>query len=95
MEATEEREKERIERRLKALEREVGRLIDAYQAEVIELKELKERRGRIEEHGRMLKRSDSKRSGGCGQTGSRSSKTFRGSGGVLREHPRCARRAFV
>jgi site-specific DNA recombinase len=51
MEATEEREKERIERRLGALEREVGRLIDAYQAEVIELKELKERRGRIEEHG--------------------------------------------
>jgi chromosome segregation ATPase len=56
MEATEEREKERIERRLGALEREVGRLIDdAYQAQVIELSELKERRGRIEEHGRMLK----------------------------------------
>jgi site-specific DNA recombinase len=54
MEAPQEREKERIERRLKALEREVGRLIDAYQEEVIELSELKERRERIEEHGRML-----------------------------------------
>jgi site-specific DNA recombinase len=47
------REKERIERRFKALDREVGRLIDAYQAEVIELSELsRERRERIEEHGR-------------------------------------------
>lgn len=54
-EAPEEREKERIERRLKALDREVVRLVDAYQAEVIELSELKERRERIEEHGRMLK----------------------------------------
>nr|MDP9486408.1 recombinase zinc beta ribbon domain-containing protein [Actinomycetota bacterium] len=52
----EEREKERIGRKLKALEREVGRLIDAYQAEAIDLAELKERRERIEEHGRMLKR---------------------------------------
>jgi site-specific DNA recombinase len=52
----EEREKERIGRKLKALDREVGRLIDAYQAEVIDLAELKERRERIEEHGRMLKR---------------------------------------
>jgi site-specific DNA recombinase len=52
----EEREKERIGRKLKALDREVGRLIDAYQAEVIDLPELKERRERIEEHGRMLKR---------------------------------------
>ena len=33
----------------------MGRLIDAYQEEVIELSELKERRERIEEHGRMLK----------------------------------------
>jgi site-specific DNA recombinase len=55
VESAQEREKERIERRLKALEREVGRLIDAYQAEVIELCELRERRERIEEHGRMLK----------------------------------------
>ena len=52
----EEREKERIGRKLKALDREVGRLIDAYQAEVIDLSELKERRERIEEHGRVLKR---------------------------------------
>jgi site-specific DNA recombinase len=52
----EEREKERIGRKLKALDREVGRLIDAYQAEVIDLADLKERRERIEEHGRMLKR---------------------------------------
>ena len=52
----EEREKERIGRKLKALEREVSRLIDAYQAEVIDLSELKERRERIEEHGQMLKR---------------------------------------
>jgi site-specific DNA recombinase len=52
----EERERERIGRKLKALDREVDRLIDAYQAEVIDLPELKERRERIEEHGRMLKR---------------------------------------
>jgi len=52
----EERERERIGRKLGALDREVGRLIDAYQAEVIDLPELKERRERIEEHGRMLKR---------------------------------------
>ena len=56
MDNEEEREKERIGRKLKALDREVGRLIDAYQAEVIDLAELKERRERIEEHGRMLKR---------------------------------------
>jgi site-specific DNA recombinase len=55
VESTQEREKERIERSLKALEREIDRLIDAYQAEVIELWELKERRERIEEQGRMLK----------------------------------------
>lgn len=56
MDNEEEREKERIGRKLKALDRESGRLIDAYQAEVIDLSELKERRERIEEHGRMLKR---------------------------------------
>ena len=55
VESKEEREKERISRKLKALDKEIGRLIDAYQAEVIELEELKERRQRIEEHGRMLK----------------------------------------
>ena len=52
----EEREKERIGRKLKALDREVSRLIDAYQGEVIDLAELKGRRERIEEHGQMLKR---------------------------------------
>jgi chromosome segregation ATPase len=41
----------RLERKLTALDREVTRLIDAYQAEVIELAE---RRRRIEDHGRML-----------------------------------------
>ncbi len=56
VDSEQEREKERIKRKLKALDREVGRLIDAYQAEVIDLAELKERRERIEEHGRMLKR---------------------------------------
>jgi len=38
------------------LDREIGRLIDAYQAEVIDLADLKDRRERIEEHGQMLKR---------------------------------------
>jgi site-specific DNA recombinase len=56
VDSEEEREKERIGRKLKALDREVGRLIDAYQAEVIDLPELKERRERLEDHGRMLKR---------------------------------------
>ena len=56
VDSEQERERSRIERKLKALEREVDRLIDAYQAEVIDLSELKERRERIEEHGRMLKR---------------------------------------
>ena len=50
----EEQERERIERRLKAQQREVQRLVDAYQAEVIELDELRDRRQRIEEHGRAL-----------------------------------------
>lgn len=54
VESKEEQEKERIGRKLKALDKEVGRLIDAYQSEVIELEELKERRQRIEEHGKML-----------------------------------------
>jgi len=45
----------RLERKLTALDREVTRLIDAYQAEVIELAELAERRHRIEDHGRMLR----------------------------------------
>ena len=55
MEVRAEQERERIERKLGAMDREVQRLIDAYQAGVIELGELWERRGRIEEHGRTLR----------------------------------------
>jgi len=54
VEARDEQERVRIERKLQALEREVQRLIDAYQAGVIELEELQERRQRIEEHGQVL-----------------------------------------
>jgi site-specific DNA recombinase len=50
-----EQERARLERKLTALDREVTRLIDAYQAEVIELAELAERRHRIEDHGRLLR----------------------------------------
>ena len=50
-----EQERVRLERKLAALDREVTRLIDAYQAEVIELTELAERRRRIDDHGRMLR----------------------------------------
>jgi len=50
-----EQERVRLERKLAALDREVTRLVDAYQAEVIELPELAERRRRIEDHGRMLR----------------------------------------
>jgi site-specific DNA recombinase len=50
-----EQERARLERKLTALDREVTRLIDAYQAEVIELAELAERRHRIEDQGRMLR----------------------------------------
>jgi len=50
-----EQERGRLERKLAALDREVTRLVDAYQAEVIELTELAERRRRIEDHGRMLR----------------------------------------
>jgi site-specific DNA recombinase len=50
-----EQERVRLERKLAALDREVTRLVDAYQAEVIELTELAERRRRIEGHGRMLR----------------------------------------
>lgn len=55
MEVREEQERERIERKLGAMDREVQRLIDAYQAGVIELGELRERRSRIEEHGQTLR----------------------------------------
>lgn len=50
-----EQERIRLERQLAALDREVTRLVDAYQAEVIELPELAERRRRIDDHGRMLR----------------------------------------
>jgi site-specific DNA recombinase len=50
-----EQERERIARKLTALDREVRRLIDAYQAEVIELPELSERRRGVEEQARMLR----------------------------------------
>jgi len=50
-----EQERVRLDRKLTALDREVTRLIDAYQAEVIELTELAERRQRMAEHGRMLR----------------------------------------
>ena len=50
-----DQERERIERKLTGLDREVSRLIDAYQAEVIEIAELSERRRRGEEQGRMLR----------------------------------------
>jgi site-specific DNA recombinase len=50
-----DQERERIERKLTGLDREVSRLIDAYQAEVIEISELSERRRRGEEQGRMLR----------------------------------------
>ena len=48
-------ERGRLERKLVALDREVTRLIDAYQAEVIDLTELAERRRRLDDHGRMLR----------------------------------------
>jgi len=49
------REGARIGRQLKMSEREIGRLIDAYQAAAITLEELQERRRQIEEHGRHLR----------------------------------------
>jgi site-specific DNA recombinase len=50
-----EQERGRLERKLAALDREVTRWIDAYQAEVIALTELAERRRRIAEQGHMLR----------------------------------------
>jgi site-specific DNA recombinase len=50
-----DQERVRLERKLTALDREGTRLIDAYQAGVIELAELAERRHRLEDHGRMLR----------------------------------------
>jgi len=50
-----EHERARLERKLTALEREKARLLDAYQAEVIELPELAERRERLTEQGQQLR----------------------------------------
>lgn len=50
-----EQERGCLERKLAALDREVTRLLDASQAEVIDLSELAERRRRIDDHGRMLR----------------------------------------
>ncbi|MDP9374765.1 MAG: recombinase family protein [Chloroflexota bacterium] len=52
---TDVRERARLERKVAALDREAQRLIDAYQAGVIELPELQERRQRSAEHGRFLR----------------------------------------
>ena len=51
-----DQERERMERKLTALDREINRLIDADQAEVLELSELSERRRGVEEQGRMLRK---------------------------------------
>ena len=50
----EQQEQLRLERKLGALHREEQRLIDAYQAEIIELADLKERCARITEHRTQL-----------------------------------------
>jgi site-specific DNA recombinase len=50
-----DQERERIARQRTGLDREVSRLIDAYQAEVMEISELSERRRSGEEQGRMLR----------------------------------------
>ena len=55
IDGADEREGTRLERQLKTLDREIGRLIDAYQAAAIELDELKERRRQIEDHARHLR----------------------------------------
>jgi site-specific DNA recombinase len=55
VDSRDEQERQRLEHKLAALEREVQRLIDAYQAGVIELGELQERRQRITEHGHQLR----------------------------------------
>ena len=55
MDVKADQERARIECKLTGLDREVSRLIDAYQAEVIELSALSERRRSVEEQGRMLR----------------------------------------
>jgi hypothetical protein len=73
-----EQERERLERKLAALDREVTRLVDAYQAEVIELAELAERRRRIETMGGCYG-SGSGRSRNNGPTGPRNCGCSKGS----------------
>ena len=72
-----EQERGRLERKLAALDREVTRLVDAYQAEVIELTELAERRRRIEDHGRMHRNGYGK-SLSNGASGAQSSDYWKG-----------------
>ena len=55
IEPREEQERQRIERKLQAHRRQVRRLIDAYQAEAIELDELQERRQQLDAQGRFLR----------------------------------------
>lgn len=50
-----DQEQARLTRQLTALDRERTRLLDAYQAGVIELPELQERRQRLADHGRLLR----------------------------------------
>jgi site-specific DNA recombinase len=56
VEGREKRERERIERQVDAMEREVQRLIDAYQVGAIDLAELQERRRRRADHQQVLRR---------------------------------------
>ncbi|MDQ6740872.1 MAG: recombinase family protein [Actinomycetota bacterium] len=55
VDSREEQERGRLQSKLTALTREVQRLVDAYQAGVIELAELQERRERIANHGQLLR----------------------------------------
>jgi site-specific DNA recombinase len=50
-----DQERVRLEHQLAARDRDVTRLVDAYQAEVIELPERAERRRRIDDHRRILR----------------------------------------
>jgi site-specific DNA recombinase len=50
-----EHERARLERKLNALEREKTRFVDAYQAAIMELAELAERRQRLTEQGQLLR----------------------------------------
>ena len=56
MEGREERERERIERQVDAMEREVQRLMTAYQVGAIDLAALQERRRRSADHQQVLRR---------------------------------------